>query len=452
MSEDREQTAARASPPAFANEEPALPQEASRENTPDNRLATPRSITPQQLNVKEEPIDVDIDLSLTSKDRASPNKRRRLFMDAVELTPRSQRELSSEEINQMIQGMQNPAAKKKKDDMTLSLDTIKDRLKRINYHVYDVDLEKTVQETTVTRKFMSQHYGGNTQEMHPVIKKATIERTGLKNFLYPNLEYNPYCPEMPGRPGFIFHVGTTGYSDDEESDDEERHDEEESNEQAEEGKDDAGSDEEDGKQKGTDGKVRVKRKGGEEEEEVILISRLDTNHWLYQGQYVEIDSPALSVQEWKQQSPKVKKTWIEGILDMQWGQSLRVDVGLRKRLGRQPTKAERKNALRNPAKYESKVTVDDISRALNRGELAIYPGIMKCVGYNVELQQFIVDNFVREPKPPKTEKNKTPKKPSAKGKRAPATGAKRKRDQESESEDEQPVYKSRGTHSRPIVV
>jgi hypothetical protein len=185
-----------------------------------------------------------------------------------------------------------PKVKKPKDAPTLSLDTVQQRLESIGYEPYPIDLEKDILDVTVTREFMSAKYGGNPQATYPTIGKAFVEKTGLEYFMYLSLLHNPYCAQVPGAPGLLFDA--TCPSDAEESDDE-----------------DEESDEDDGE--GVDMKeaeVDEKKMDEDEDKKVdlgaeILFARLGSAIWQYQGQYVMAPAPPLTINEWKQQSPKV---------------------------------------------------------------------------------------------------------------------------------------------------
>lgn len=80
---------------------------------------------------------------------------------------------------------------------------IRRRLEGLGAH--DVKLESRVRDVVVTRKFMSETYGGNVQALFPAIappKRASMG--GHKHHLvYPTLKRNPEAPQMPGQPGLL---------------------------------------------------------------------------------------------------------------------------------------------------------------------------------------------------------------------------------------------------------
>ncbi|KAJ7661514.1 hypothetical protein DFH06DRAFT_988249, partial [Mycena polygramma] len=327
---------------------------------------------------------------------------------------------------------------------------------------YPIDLEPDIRDVTVRRDFMSQDYGGNPQETYPKIAKVFVEKTRLKRFMYLNLLYNPHCPEIPGAPGLLFDVACAG-SDDEIDRGEERK----------EGEEGAKPD---------------------EDKTWILFARLDRATWQYQGQYVLTLAEDLTLQEWKQQSLKVRQNWAYQITVKSWGRKIRADVTLRRELGRKPTKAETEAALKKKGNKFSDVTVEEISRAFDRGEVVIVVHTLKCVGYNIDLQRNLAAKFLFfVPKPPKPRNsnknggnNAGPRAKSAAkaksqtqasaanrgagNKASPAKRSdaaalwtlKRKRKDRDESdvdswqdeneELEEDIYQHRGTRSRPIVL
>ncbi|KAJ6579557.1 hypothetical protein DFH09DRAFT_330667 [Mycena vulgaris] len=341
--------------------------------------------------------------------------------------------------------------------MALSLDTVRERLQLIGLDLYPIDLEKEVLDVTVRRDFIAEHYGGNVQITRPTIAEAFVEKTGKSKFLYPNLSYNPHCPEIPGAPGLLFNAYYPCAGEG----------------------------------------PRVEQ----DPATYALIVRLDSSIWSYLGEYQKGPAPQLTVPEWKQQSPQVRKQWPKQIAEKGWGLPMRICVALRKQLGRQPTREEAETAevaqktakklaqkgvkTENGAKtvrgrivkakivkgrtakgknvkYVPNVTAQEISDALDRGELILSVSTLKCVGYDINFQKDLVAKkpfFV--PKPPKNQEPKDTASKSSKqkpGKVTPKPSTptrKRKRgvsdDEDEEQHDEHNInYQHRGTASRPI--
>ncbi|KAJ6579559.1 hypothetical protein DFH09DRAFT_1146900 [Mycena vulgaris] len=433
------------------------------------RKAPQTARTAPVVHIKAEPIDIDIESASNSAELARPEKRRRIFMDGVVVpsiaSVRSRAEAERQEIHRKLEQLRNPIVKKPKNVPTLSLDTVRARLESIGYEPYPIDLEKDILDVTVRRDFMAEEYGGNAQMTYPKIGDAFVAKTGMKYFMYLNLLYNPHCPEVPGAPGLLFDADFPSDSDDSESDDSESDD----------------SDDED------ENKYKISNKNGDEGEEEgdgdkgkkkeedptrILFSRLDSATWQYQGQYVLAPAPPLTLNEWKQQSPQVRKTWAKQLSIKSWGRSIRADIVLRRQLGRKPTKRETKTALKSDNKFKT-VTPEEISSAFNRGEVIIVVSTLECVGYNTNFQRDLAAKmpfFVPKPRKQVTKKPGSKRKgkkaaPAKRGAAPVSRGQKRKREEVDEeddsdvgpeSEEEQDrreiIYRPQGTRSRLIHV
>ncbi|KAJ7174472.1 hypothetical protein C8R46DRAFT_892258 [Mycena filopes] len=302
---------------------------------------------------------------------------------------------------------------------------------------FQIDLEKDILDVAVRRGFMSGEYGGNSQDAYPSIGAAFVAKTGKDNFAYLNLVYNPHCPQVPGAPGLMFSLDydfALELSDDEEEEEEE----------------------------------------GGDDDRMIVFARLDTNTWQYQGLYATREAPLLTAAEWKQQASNVRNIWTKNIADpaKDWGAYVRIPVALRRQLGRRPTEAEADAAKQAGGNFS--LTPEEISTAIDRGEVVIWTKTMRCIGYDVAFQRDIAAKFalfVPPPRKPRAKKNKgakpkgkgrtgvktqTKPKSAAKAKaKAPGksvAGQKRKRaelESDSEDDDDEPEYHPKGTRSRP---
>ncbi|KAJ7165915.1 hypothetical protein C8R46DRAFT_997025 [Mycena filopes] len=336
---------------------------------------------------------------------------------------------------------------------------------------FQIDLEKDILDVAVRRDFMSGEYGGNSQDAYPSIGAAFVAKTGKDNFAYLNLVYNPHCPQVPGAPGLMFSVDydfALELSDDEEE--EEGGDYERSDNDNQLGRENSTP----GRSTKDDNKPEVKDIKKKVDNGMILFARLDTNTWQYQGQYATRDAPPLTVAEWQQQASNVRNIWTKNIADpaKDWGAYVRIPVALRRQLGRRPTEAEADAAKQAGGNFL--VTPEEISTAINRGEVVIWTRTMRCIGYDVAFQRDIAAKFalfVPPPRKPRAKKNKgaqpkgkgrtgpkikTKTKSAAKAKAKPqakaAVGQKRKRaelESDSEDDDYEPEYRPQGTRSRP---
>ncbi|KAG5639135.1 hypothetical protein H0H81_006394 [Sphagnurus paluster] len=377
-------------------------------------------------------------------DKPRSQKRRRL-LDVVEVptvkslygkrikfTPGTGQ--SIDELNEKMEKMKNPNAKKK-EGRGLSLDTVRDRLLAIGLDPYPIPLEKDMQDFTVRREVMASHFGGGAVATTPVIGKKFFDKHGLDDFMYPNLDLNPHAPEVPGYPGLFF--GCNGPD------------------------------------------VQDKRP-----QVYRLITRLASAVWQYQGQYLLASAPPLTKAEWAYQSPKVHDTWARGIHKNDWGKHVRARIFLRKTLGAQYTPKALEKAMASSDKY-LQTTEEEIKEAFIRGDEVMYVWTMKCVGYDVEFQRTIVENYaewhqawISRPKDPKKKKNGAEHRGDKKQPTELKSGRKRKRGKlvarlerglesdidddddenlgsEVEVEVEDPAglhYRPRGTRSRPIVL
>ncbi|KAJ6607883.1 hypothetical protein B0H10DRAFT_536072 [Mycena sp. CBHHK59/15] len=406
-------------PPSEVSRSVTLPRLSSTRDPTPSRISvtSPRAtaMPTTQIIIKAEPTDTAIDISvdLCALEQARQAKRRRVFMDAVVVPSvssigihRANAASDHEEIYRKIELFRNPAVKKPKD-MTLAPDTVRLRLQKIGYDLYPIDLEKHIRDVTVRRDFMSENYGGNTQATFPIISQEFIDKTGISSFMYPNLSFNPHCPEVPGAPGMFFGTRLTGES------------------------------------------------AGEWTGQERVISRLDQGVWLYVGQYELEPAPSLTIQEWKQQSAKVRNTWANEIKKKDWGRTIRAVVATRNGLGRTPTKAEEQAALESPSKF-SEVTVKDIIRAFDRGQAVIAVWTMKCVGYDVDFQRnlaakmpFYVPRKDREGADAPAKKVKAPKTTKALTKAKQGAGSTGQKKRKLEDMEDSAAYRHRGTRSRP---
>ncbi|KAJ7367533.1 hypothetical protein DFH08DRAFT_979972 [Mycena albidolilacea] len=345
-----------------------------------------------------------------------------------------------------------------KDAPVLSLDTVRARLRThgISYEPFPIDLEPDIRDVA--------------------------------------------CPQIPGAPGLRFGVTyrkdlavDLSTSDDEEQDEdgvkaatgksnkrETKKGKKTKRKKGKEAKGKKAKDADDDEDEVDDKTVKDKARAKEEAKIRMLFARLDKNQWQYQGQYALKPTDPLTVEEWKEQPLQVRRTWAQRLSVRGWGRWLRADITLRRQLGRTPTEAEKKAALKDKGDKFLTVTPEEIGKLLDSGEVVIRVSAMKCVGYNADFQRVLAEKmplFVPKPQPKKngaTSKPKRARKTSStkRGAASVSLGQKRKRQEESdndsedseedsddvsESEDEdwgpkEKVYQHRGTQSRSIVL
>ncbi|KAF7433766.1 hypothetical protein PC9H_005731 [Pleurotus ostreatus] len=235
-------------------------------------------------------------------------------------------------------------AKVKKNNMEWNLDTVTRRLDAIGHDLYPIDLPDDIKQACFSRNFLCNLYGGNIRKTFPFDNKDDddLVRGVPKNeFMYPNLNYNPHLPLIPGAPGLYSQANYPA---------------------------------------GAGPWPRIQR----------VMVRVRVGVWQYMGHYELIPTTSLTRDEWKEQDVIVRRTWARKIFDKGWGRPLRASITLRKRLGREPTHKEQQEALATDKTFQSDITAADIAAAFDRGEQALSMWCMKCVGYDTEFQRFLV--------------------------------------------------------------
>jgi len=166
-----------------------------------------------------------------------PAKRpRRLFLDAVEVPTvepaygnpanRVARDASIEEIDAKTKTFKNVSSPdqvfcsmlvmptqplvKKGEALAFSLDTVRERMRGIGFEPFPVSLDASILDFHVSRLYLSDVYGGNHADTFPAMSKKRLEKHGLDNFMYLNLDMNLFGPEKPGSPGLFFGIAAPG--------------------------------------------------------------------------------------------------------------------------------------------------------------------------------------------------------------------------------------------------
>ncbi|EPQ59785.1 hypothetical protein GLOTRDRAFT_119736, partial [Gloeophyllum trabeum ATCC 11539] len=229
----------------------------------------------------------------------------------------------------------------KEETVLFDDESIKSRMSVINFAHYNVTLEETIRNFTVKRAFMSKVYGGSSQETFPSISPEKVAVHGRENFAYMTLEWNPYAPRRPGRPGLFFGHGNA-----------------------------------------------FEHEGPGVLDVFVRIQSHSDPQWRYNGLYEFIASPSLTPAEWAIQSPVVKRTWAQGCWT--YGGADCVRIAYRRDFGRLPTKQEVDDIFATCKKYQN-LTVDDILRAFDNGEETIAVWVMRCIGYDEDFQRELVE-------------------------------------------------------------
>ena len=61
---------------------------------------------------------------------------------------------------------------------------------------------------TFSRDYLKDTYGGSTIKTFPEIAQKHFNRHGLRDFMFLNLDFNPFAPQIPGSPGLFFECET----------------------------------------------------------------------------------------------------------------------------------------------------------------------------------------------------------------------------------------------------
>ncbi|THU82992.1 hypothetical protein K435DRAFT_690410 [Dendrothele bispora CBS 962.96] len=261
--------------------------------------------------------------------------------------------------------------------MRLSDHILYERLKNVQLDLFPIDLDVTTLNTTITRDFMSNRYGGSSVSCFPTISEEKFRQHGYNDFMYLSMKYHPHAPQVPGAPGLFFQPGTASQRNTDDS---------ELNEN------------------------KIYR----------VFTRLSSGIWLKVGLYEFGTSEPLSVEEWTRKDMKtMRDIWSHKISTMAWGRGMRCSIRVRSQLGREATQEEYKEALGGDKKFLD-VNPQEVSNAFLLGEEIFSVYTMRCVGYDIEFQKTIAHQFTNWAPPPRA-----PKKPKN------ATRVKKEEDDES---------------------
>ncbi|KAJ7695230.1 hypothetical protein B0H16DRAFT_861019 [Mycena metata] len=237
-----------------------------------------------------------------------------------------------------VKKLSNSIVKVKKEK-ELSLESVVYRLNAVGLDSYPISLSDEIKRTTFERAWLSKHYGGAPQGGSPSIDRKQFKHDMVFQFF--DYDFNPHLPKNPGDPGLTFYgVGEA---------------------------DEWGPDPED------------------------IFVRLKPKHWFYIGMYRMFVSKLLTAEEWTQQSTAFKNLWCRTIRKSKGkgSRSLRILAHLCRRLGREPTAAERNKALHSGNDPDIELTNADIEAGFQRGTVKVAVWAMKCVGYRDDLQRNI---------------------------------------------------------------
>ncbi|KAJ3573127.1 hypothetical protein NP233_g2627 [Leucocoprinus birnbaumii] len=290
--------------------------------------------------------------------------------------------------NEILDKIRNPRIKVKIQS-EVDEDTLAERIKKMDSPFYDIKIPQADRDVEAPRALFSSLFGGNSRQTFPKIAKKFLDQHGLDDFMFPKLNWNPHVPQVPGAPGLLFLAG--GHAKDMKMD--------------------------------INGHV------------LRVITCLEDGHWLYMGQYSFTPTESLTLREVAKQDSKVGVSSLRCfVVRKGWGRLIALRIAARKRFKcRNPTEAQLGRI--DPAKLASIIAPDDVEAAFKSGEEIFGVWEMRCVGYDVEFQEKIVQGM-KTWVPPPSQKPKREKKEAIIALRT-SKGQKRKRSDESDEDSDE---------------
>ncbi|KAF9530952.1 hypothetical protein CPB83DRAFT_146625 [Crepidotus variabilis] len=258
-------------------------------------------------------------------------------------------EIETEKLKKMFK-----SKVKKHEEMRLSDDVFLQRIRPLNIlDGFPVTLEREFRDQLVPRKFMSNVYGGSSQMTFPHPRSEKIAEHGYDDFMCLPLDYQPFAPQVPGKPGLFLSTA----------------------------------------------------KGDDIEEPKRVFTR-DPSRALrqYMGQYEVKATDSLSREEWLAQPDKVRNTWGREITRQGWGVYVCARIQARKELrrGAQLTQAKLDDVIESE-RY-TRTTPEDVIAAYDSGVERLDVWTMKCIAYEADFQVDLCRKFAAWVPPPKRER------------------------------------------------
>ncbi|KAL5488207.1 hypothetical protein ACEPAI_6315 [Sanghuangporus weigelae] len=247
-----------------------------------------------------------------------------------------------------------PVFKKiKKDELfALPADTIYDIITQSGLKdVALAEIDLRVRDTFVSRYLISDILGGSPQDTFPTPRPEKIAEHGIKSYLCLIYSFNPFAPQLPGKSGLFFGLARRGPS------------------------------------------------AAERKEHSMVYPyfiRVDANKWHYLGHYKFKGGRPLSVEEWRQQSPLCKRTWIRDVATCKGFAKYRAYIRLRRGLEEdeevKPEAVKEMETNMSASKRLDDISLDEIETAFDRGHLLIDAQGMQCVRYDIMFQQNLYEH------------------------------------------------------------
>ncbi|KAJ3872399.1 hypothetical protein F5051DRAFT_339415, partial [Lentinula edodes] len=230
-----------------------------------------------------------------------------------------------------------------KAEMNIDSNTFKERIARVSAPQYPVTLEpESARWQTVSRKFISRTYGGSEVSTFPMIDPKKVAKHRREFWMFWSLEKHPDAPKRPGEPGIWYDSSPMKYTED----------------------------------------FDIVRHG---------FARMNSDKWLYLGDYKQCATEALTQREWLLQSDKFHRIWTSLVQKKPWARHARAGIHLRKKWSREPTMEE----IADAAMTEDfkNVTIEEIKDAFDQGQQRLGMLVLKCVGYDNDFQKELIDKF-----------------------------------------------------------
>lgn len=202
------------------------------------------------------------------------------------------------------------------------MEVIMDRLEVLNIKTYNVDLPQEFLDYRVSRKFLSNVYGGGSQVTFPEPAQKFVDKHGIRQYMCLSLQdHQPGAPQHSGAPGLFYDTEPdciTDYSP------------------------------------------------------LPVFTRVETKPvclWQFMGYYEPYPSRPLSKEEWAREDSRVyffknfkfiwltqlllqvRRTWAKSVATKSWGEKARARI-----------------IARREPKAGHKVTVEEVSEAYMKGE------------------------------------------------------------------------------------
>ncbi|KAF9041085.1 hypothetical protein BDZ89DRAFT_1060383 [Hymenopellis radicata] len=295
------------------------------------------------LLIKAEEDDLKCHVERPSPDRKQSRKRRRVESEPEVTATESK---IAEEDKKKLKLLKNP--KLKYNNASLDEDTVADRLKPIGLDIYSIPMDQADASVPASRAFFAKYFGGPPQGTYCSSGKDFLvkhpEAKRRRDFMCLKMQWNPNGPLIPGAQGLFF------------------------------------------------GRGREDVWTADMSPLSVLIF-LQSNQWLYLGEYKLGKSATLTTREWKAQKQLVKTTWTRPTATTKGGRPDRILIHLKKQLGREPTDAEFDAADADKDNQYKNVTAKDVEHEYDIGNYEIRIWTMKCVGYDEQIQRTVLDRY-----------------------------------------------------------